>query len=499
MAFAFTRAARVATGAKITSTHLRSLARAINDRLRSGLGDGLWRLVYYGLKLWEQVRNPSADGNLWPARAEFFHAYQMLDPGAASYPVTGPGDPEGSNLASPLPLYIWGNTAAGIGDESWRLSEVPLTLPDGRRPSTISEIRTLGKLQRGAADLRTGASIAPAWLAARSWDVIRPDWARSVHLSAYGGWQAAPDQISPDCEDPNPFDEFPPPPNYEIRFTATEAGQSEGYADKVYAGTCQIGIGVSADYSLHVATVVNAPWAWYVVLNNGTVDVLPKAYYVPGPYYGVPRLRKTEGDQLPRVLQAWASEWRGVDQNMWAKSALTDGAASKPHTWLAGAFDAQWFFTRQYGLSPARGRQVTGGIEALYPAFRMAAPTDRLALSAGTVIPTQPGLAASHRVNTSCAVPMAWVKATALVGSATVEVLSNNAVRGMATLTDAQPEALVPLTVDCAAGERIGVRLASTARFSAATGRIDAELDELLDYKPDMSDWFLVNRLTTGQ
>lgn len=495
----FIRAREVEVRNPVTSRDLRSLSLAFNGRLRSGLGDFPWAIVYYVLGAFRQMRNPDATGLLWPAMDEFFSAYQMLDPVQGSWPITGPGDPEGANVSSPLCLYIWGNEGAGIPSESWRLGEVPLVMPSGRPPASLAEIRTLGKLQRGAVDLATGAVMAPAWTAARSWDVIRPDWQRSPHMSSYGGWLAAPDIQSPACEDPDEFDEFPAPPNYAIRFTATASGQAAGYTDKVYAGTCQIGVSTTEDYSAHIFTVVNAPWAWYVVLNSGQVDFLPKFAYVEGPYHGLPRLRKTEGGQLARILQSFAAEFRGVEQNATAASALHSGVALKPSTWLDGAFEAQQFLTRQYVLSPARGRQVTGGIEALYPRWRIDTPSDNLAINAGTVILTYPGLKASHKIADGCAAPGGWVEASSLAGALTVEFAAGSRILARVVLTPEEPQAVVPFNLDAEAGENISVRLASIARFTDSSGRIESEVDELVAYKPDMSDWFLVHRLSSGE
>ena len=77
----FTRAPTVATGDPITSTQFAKLAAAFNDRLRSGFADGPWRIVFYLLSLFRQVRNSDAEGNLFPPLGEFFTAgYQMLPP-----------------------------------------------------------------------------------------------------------------------------------------------------------------------------------------------------------------------------------------------------------------------------------------------------------------------------------------------------------------------------------------------------------------------------------
>lgn len=496
MAYAFRRAPTIEPGDPVTSSQLAKLAGSFNDRLRSGLGDMAWRIVFQRLKLFTAMRNPDASGFLWPAQAEFFEAYQMLELLSGTWPVTGPGEPEGANVSNPVCLYVWGNESAGIYDESGRLSEVPLVLPStGMPPATVSEIRMLGKLQRGAADLVSGVAVAPAWAAGRSWSQIRHDWYRSPHGSTYGGWQAAPDLQSPPCEDPDPYDEAPAPPNYAIKFTPTAAGEAVGLAVKTYAGTCQIGPGVVSDYSLHVAAVVNSPWAYYVILNNGTVDVLPRNYYVEGPYYGAPRLRKTEGQQLINALSQFASEFRGPDQNAAAISALHQGASVKPSRWLVDAFDCQEFFSRQYVLAPARGRKVDGGVEALYPEFRLDV-ADPL-LPAGTVVPNHPSGTSSFEVTHGHVACGGWARANALSAPCILEVVAGTTAVANVTLTPESPETIFPFRADVPAGQSITIRTARETQFSAPSA-VEAEIDELVEYKPELSDWVLVCRLSSG-
>src|ERR1041385_2551360 len=104
----FTRAPTVAVGDPITSTQLAKIAAAFNDRLRSGLGDPTFRLIYYWLSLFRQARNPDETGFLFPALAEFFTAgYQMLNPQDGSWPTIDPGTPEGANLACQIMAYVF--------------------------------------------------------------------------------------------------------------------------------------------------------------------------------------------------------------------------------------------------------------------------------------------------------------------------------------------------------------------------------------------------------
>src|SRR6185503_16221398 len=125
----FTKAVEVATGDAITSTQHNKLARAINDRCRA-FQMVPWRIVMYWFNLLRQVRNPDASGFVFPPQAEFFDIYQHLDPehhGGTTWPVTGPGDPEGANLANPMMAYVFGNPE--LEPENERLSQRIELLP----------------------------------------------------------------------------------------------------------------------------------------------------------------------------------------------------------------------------------------------------------------------------------------------------------------------------------------------------------------------------------
>src|ERR1051326_2834674 len=88
------------------------------------------------LNKWRDQFNPSDGGFLFPSQAEFFDIYQHLDPevdGQATWPETGPGEPEGANLANPMMAFVFGNP--DLSQEDVRLSDrinlLPPTAPDG--------------------------------------------------------------------------------------------------------------------------------------------------------------------------------------------------------------------------------------------------------------------------------------------------------------------------------------------------------------------------------
>jgi hypothetical protein len=452
---AFTRAASAVAGEPISSAELQSLARAVNDRLRSGLGDGPWRIVYYMLGLFRQMRNPDASGWLWPAMAEFFEAYQSLVPADGEWPTSAPGEPEGANVGNPLAAHLFGNEGMGVESEAAWLNGIPLLLPDGRPAATTAEQWLLKLTQCGA----------PALYAARAWSLIRYN-RYSPHLTSWGGYLPTPDLLPDACDDPNELDEYAPPPNYALQFTATEAGLAAGYADKIYAGTCSPGISIDPPdkYDTHVAAMGDTPWAYYVLLNDGTLDVLPRAYYVEGPYTGPPKLRKTIGGQLPRALARCASEFRGDTHHAAAVSALDAGAAVKPAGWLSGAFDAQEFLTRQYPLAP---------VLAL-PGCQGNAAGPLLWTSGGTAYPVPDGRAIRHMLFT----------ASDLTGTCVLTVRVSGVQVVACTLSPSEPSQIVALGADARGGDTVEITLS----YASSGASVQVQACEQEDYKPDLSD-----------
>ena len=71
------------------------LARAINARIRSGLGDPTYSILWYADSLFRQIRTPDADRYNWPSRSEFLEVYQHVKPSEFTWPIAGPGEPEG--------------------------------------------------------------------------------------------------------------------------------------------------------------------------------------------------------------------------------------------------------------------------------------------------------------------------------------------------------------------------------------------------------------------
>jgi hypothetical protein len=166
MAISFTRAPTVASGDKITSAQYRALARAFNDRIRSGVGDPVFRVCWYMLQAARQIRN--SDGALaFPSNAEFFEFYQHIDPTDGEWPLAGPGETEGTNVASVLGEFVFGSEGRDLYSEAERTTDPAAGGIDMLAPTSNVERWIVGKLQRGAYDAATGALASPSFKAAR--------------------------------------------------------------------------------------------------------------------------------------------------------------------------------------------------------------------------------------------------------------------------------------------------------------------------------------------
>jgi hypothetical protein len=199
MGLSFTRAPTVAKGDKITSAQFNALANAFNDRLKSGIGDGAWRVAMFWFNLWRQVRNPDESGFVFPPQGEWWEIYGLLDPenNPGQWPIAGPGEPEGANIGNPAMQFVYGNPA--LVGEADRLTDIQLTI-NGQPPATLTDFWTLGKLQRGVIDPDNNLQNVPAFAVAQShFQIVTPTY--SPHGKAYGGYFPTPIALLEDCGD----------------------------------------------------------------------------------------------------------------------------------------------------------------------------------------------------------------------------------------------------------------------------------------------------------
>ncbi len=481
----FRNARLVTPGERIKSSDLIALANAINDRLVSGLGDGPWRLAYYWLSAFRQLRNPDASGFLFPPQAEFHHIYQHLSPTDAQYPDSGPGDDEGANLASLFPSFVFGVDAAGIDSEDERITDpgaggVPLTLGLIYTPQTAWEKWTLGKYQRGAFDPTTGALGSPAFTAARMHYYLRQSLT-SPHGNSYGGFAPTPPLTGTTCADLG--DGIT---RYE--YTLTFNPLRDGLSVKTYTGFC-------ADIPADIAGVFYTPFDYIVQHHDQSIEVLSKSDYIEGPYTGGNTLTKQSGDAIQRALNFWAGDFRGTDDQR------ADELAGKSK-WTSHAFSVQKFLTSQYLLAPARGNQEKDslGHSFVSPIYPQATINGSLTASAGTRM-TFAAEGSSHTVQAGVVASAVGILGQKLSGPVTVSLLNGTAVVGSVTLTpDATTQAasgVIRIFPTLPTGSVLSFRLDSDARFievSSAAGLV-AEVAEIYPYQPSAMDLYLVLRL----
>lgn len=179
----FPRAPRVAPGDPVSSAHLAGLAHAINARLRSGLGDGPWRIAWYWLQAARQIRN-SNGALLFPSNAEYFEYYAHLDPTAGEWPLTGPGDPEGTNVASLAGEFVFGSEGRDLYSEAARLSDpaagglyLETDLDGLPAPATVATFRWTGSANWGWSVINpSGLVVFDVPTASTSGSYSLPDW-----------------------------------------------------------------------------------------------------------------------------------------------------------------------------------------------------------------------------------------------------------------------------------------------------------------------------------
>ena len=462
--FTYTRAIVPKPGDPVSSRVIASQARAMNDRLK--LGPSLpWRIMWQIFAAFRQIRNPDSSGFLFPTQAEFFEVYQMLAKNSAEWPETGPGDPEGANLANIMAAFVFGNDTAKVDSEDLRISDPGFGGIDidagGGSPE---ELWTLAKKQRGAIDPVTGEMGAPALSAAGSHAYLRQPPTSSSAAASWGDYLPGPEYIG-QCS--APYDDTA---SYTILFTKLDGSLTT----RTY-GTCPGNPGDAAG-------VVSTPFANIVFKFSGAVDVLPKKLWLEGPYTSNPSLRKTDSGFIDRTLNAFIHEFRGTDQQR------AEGG------WGDASFQVQEVLTTQYHLSPQRGIAVGQFVAPRYPRWETTGFTGRM--PAGTMIPnTVGGLGSWYKVAAGFVCASAFVRVRKLVGDLKVEVLKNGDVIETVNVTagsDGSGAAIVTFDRPKEGGQ-FGFRLAASAAFASA-GEIRCEITEIWSYKPSPADLYLIIR-----
>lgn len=445
MSLTFHRANRVETGDPVTSGQLVDLALAFNDRLRSGIADGAERILYYTRNAFLNI-----DASAGLPQSHFFTQRQTVDPEHSEWPTGGPGESNGAELGANFPAFVFGSESLGLVDEGRRLTD-PLVggMPVEPAANTPQGYWELGKRQRGAYDSTTGAMASPSFAAARAYAAIRWRW-WSPHGSSWGGFFPSPAVSATPCEDPDTSDEYGPPVNFEVFFTSL----ADGVTVKAYSGTCQDGPDLSTPgmYDDHIYAIGYAPWAYYVMLNDGTLEELSTNEWVEGPYAGEPQLLRAWGNHFERFGHRFAGELRGSEANAQAMVGRTVTKASR-------AFNHGRFLRQQYLLAPSKGMQAGDEVVSEYLTLSMSPGAEQsLFASAGFVF-----------------------AAIFVIGTGSVSVASGGQIIGTVAAN--------------AAGRALALHPAPAEMILSSTGSVHIEVAELLDYKPAPWDAILVSRI----
>ena len=116
MAVDYTEATPVAVERGVFSQDYNRLALAFNDRLKNGVGDPTWRLLWYAHSLVRGMRNPN--GFLYAAEDEWWKVYSHIkEASGITWPTTSAGMPEGVNVANPLGAFIYGLEPTVVNEE----------------------------------------------------------------------------------------------------------------------------------------------------------------------------------------------------------------------------------------------------------------------------------------------------------------------------------------------------------------------------------------------
>lgn len=181
----FTSAPVVAIGQKITSADQNLRVAAMNGRLRSGLGDGPWRIHHKAHSLVRQPLNP--EDLDYPSAAAWWEYLGLIKPADDLDDWSS-----GGNLVNPLLQFVYG--VANVDDEQTRLAAVPMA-----EFTDLLAAWELGKAQRGAYNPDDGVITAPAVQTAVQHytvagnELVQPG---SVYLKTWGGRQPTAPVVS---------------------------------------------------------------------------------------------------------------------------------------------------------------------------------------------------------------------------------------------------------------------------------------------------------------
>ena len=120
MAVDYTEARTVDVDDGVYSQDYNRLALAFNDRLKNGVGDPVWRMLWYAHSLVRGIRNPS--NFLFAAEDEWWKIYAHIKVASGiTWPTAGAQEPGGVNVSNPLGAFVHG-LAPTVVDEPGRIN-----------------------------------------------------------------------------------------------------------------------------------------------------------------------------------------------------------------------------------------------------------------------------------------------------------------------------------------------------------------------------------------
>lgn len=495
----------VSPGDPVTDAQYNGLAYGVIARGDSGLGDPVARYALWWHGLLRGMFCPN--GDLYAADTEAW-AWMALDPSLAQYPNAMPGEAGGVNPANPLAAFVHGQESFCDGSQGWLppenerlalLTGLPTALaalpPELRDLIYWDALWSLRVAQCGAWSPATGEESSPALQAAQALRGLyhAPG---SVFGQDYGGFLPVPavNPAMPTCGDAViPGD--PETVNRTIWFTRlTEPGIGDRYdwgGGKLATGTCPNVAGDAMVYEI-------APFYHVYVVNPATESGweyrrLSMREWLYGPFEGGGVLRKSAAGHWPRLLRAWAGEWRGND----VARNQAGGMAVDP-------FPFTKVLTTQFLLAPvigtASGPPEARVVSPVYPRFETAG------CDAGTtLVCTTNGLNAYPAV-TGAVVTGAYLRATGLDGPVSVQAVVAGVPRDVVTLTpDANGTAawIAILGSEAMVSGTVAWRAVTPIRFSgqgSLSGRLRIDTSIQMAYRPerDGDDVYALLRAATA-
>jgi hypothetical protein len=498
----------------IRSTERNDLARAFNDRLRSGAGDAVWRIFWNAYSLTRLVRNPEGDfllpgGGAWPATDEWLKFYAKVSAGttcgstadAFFWPTSPPGQPFGANVTNPLMLFVFGQEP-NIYGEAARLTDGPTTSGDEPRPfepvdvinppNPVSEdswtdaFWTGAIQQRGYIAADTQAFVSPAYTAARSFYSVRYGRSNTPYLANYTCYAPVP-QATGLCQYVGGT-----LPRRRRVFTALVPG----YVNLAF-DSCP---GISGS----LTSVLRLDDRYRLIFQDAGFIDLPYPIYMEGPFTGGGGTMDREHSELVTMaLNRLVAGMRGTPDQL--ANACFDPAAG---------FDFQRFLSSQYPLAPAVLATTPASLAAIeYPGFKKEFTGSQAKdLELGAYTPKLP----------YSAVSAFYVRTTNVASPARIGLFD---AAGNPIPLFAQPDPCLPAvptdfylevpagTASQATRSRMlflaqpwqgEVKIRLLNDVDAMTGRTATIHVEVLDqalYRPDVQDAYLVSRLgfTTGR